>query len=825
MKVIVSGGGTAGHIYPALSVAHELRERGAELLFVGAVGKMEMERVPKEGFRIVGLPIVGIRRSFRPSAIIHNLRVPFLMLRSSRKARRVIRDFSPDVVVGFGGYASAPVLRAAQRLKIPTVIQEQNSYAGLTNRLLGRGAEKICVAYGGMDRFFATDKIVHTGNPIKASLACLPSREDAAGDFGLSATLPTILVTGGSLGTRTLNEMVFEYLGRDYGKEIQIIWQCGRIYYEEFKQRVADLGERRGVRFVLVPFIERMSSAYALSDIVICRAGASTVSELQLVGLPALFVPSPNVAEDHQTANAMAVVRGGGAEMVADSDAVERAMDIALDLFARDSTLGMMSQRIKTMAKPNATRDVADIVEGVVVRRRDDRVYFVGIGGIGMSALARFFKSSGYSVAGYDRVRTELCQRLESEGIEIHYEDNVEFIPKLFRDREHTKVVYTPAVPSTHGELQWFRARGFEVIKRAQSLGLLSKGRYTMAVAGTHGKSSTATMVAWLNHVASTDGTGSAFLGAISKNFGSNAIIGSGDRVVVEADEFDRSFHSLSPQVALITAADPDHLDIYGTEEAFVEAFEIFIEKCSDGVITRHGLNLSVPSNIKHFTYSVDSPKADYYARNVTLGEDGLNSFDVVTPGGEVIEGCRLGVPGLINLENAIGAIALVDQRGFDTERLREALESFRGIERRFDLWYSSPTAVYMDDYAHHPTELNALIESMRQAYAGRHLTVCFQPHLYSRTRDFAQGFADALSLADRVVMLPIYPAREEPIEGVSSEIIADGMRCERYLIEMSELEGLLAKLPTDVVVTAGAGDIDTLRQGVFEVIKAKEDE
>ncbi len=449
------------------------------------------------------------------------------------------------------------------------------------------------------------------------------------------------------------------------------------------------------------------------------------------------------------------------------------------------------------------------------------RVYFIGIGGIGMSALARFFKSEGYEVAGYDRVRTALCMELESEGLEIHYEDSVELIPAGFKE-QGTRVIYTPAIPPTHNELTWFRSEGYEVVKRSAALGILTREKYTMAVAGTHGKSSTSTLVAWLNHCASTDGGGSAFLGAISKNFGSNMIMGEGERMVVEADEFDRSFHALHPNVALITAVDADHLDIYGTEAEFKRSFEIFASQCSDAIILKHGLELAMPqTEVKVLSYSLDNPNSHYYAKNLSSMDSGCYTFDIVTPT-KTLSACTLGIPGKLNVENAIGAVALLDQRGFDQEQLREALRTFQGIERRFDMWYNSPSAVYMDDYAHHPEELRAMLSSMRELFPSRHITVAFQPHLYTRTRDFAEGFAASLSLADRVLLLPIYPAREEPIEGVSSHIIFEGITSQKEMVEMADLAQKVRELDTDIVITAGAGDIDTLRQGVMDAVSAK---
>lgn len=350
MRVIISGGGTAGHINPALAVAEELRELGHEILFVGAQGKMEMERVPAAGFRIIGVCVAGIRRKLT----LANLAVPFKLLKGLRQARRIILDFEPDVVVGFGGYASAPILRAAQSLRIRTIIQEQNSYAGLTNRMLAAKAEKICTAYNGMERFFPAAKIVQTGNPLRGALRELPGRDEACRFFGLDPAKRTVLVVGGSLGTRTLNEMM---VANDVPDGVQILWQCGRYYYQEMMQRASDKSP--------MAYIERMDMAYAVADLVITRAGASTVSELQLIGRATIFIPSPNVAEDHQTRNAESLVAVGAAIMITDSAAVSEAIPMAVQLIGQEDVITRMATAQRAMGRPNAAKDIASLITGV----------------------------------------------------------------------------------------------------------------------------------------------------------------------------------------------------------------------------------------------------------------------------------------------------------------------------------------------------------------------------------------------------------------------------------------------------------------------------
>ena len=454
-------------------------------------------------------------------------------------------------------------------------------------------------------------------------------------------------------------------------------------------------------------------------------------------------------------------------------------------------------------------------------------VYFLGIGGIGMSALARYFLHEGCRVGGYDRTRTHLTDQLEAEGAAVHYEDDVRLIPAEFLDPARTIVVYTPAVPHDHSEYTYFREHGFRIEKRSQMLGHLSEGKYVMAVAGTHGKTTTSTLIAWLNRALT--GGGSAFLGGISKNFDGNLVLGDGKRLAVEADEFDRSFLRLYPDVAVVTSADPDHLDIYGTHEALKEAFVQFIRQIRpDGyLIIKQGLDLEIDNpEITVYRYAYDTP-CDFYARNVELIGGGHYRYDIVTPSG-AIEGCTLGVPGWVNIENSVGAVAAVwcaahfVGQELDADRVREALASFAGVKRRFEFYVNTPKQVYMDDYAHHPRELAATLTSVRKMFPGRRITALFQPHLYTRTRDLYAEFAEALSHADEVVLLPIYPAREEPIEGITSEIIARLVTVPCRIVDREHLAETVAAMDTDVVISFGAGNIDACCEALAEVLKRK---
>ncbi len=443
-------------------------------------------------------------------------------------------------------------------------------------------------------------------------------------------------------------------------------------------------------------------------------------------------------------------------------------------------------------------------------------IYFIGIGGIGMSAIARFCKFKGYNVSGYDRTASELTHALENEGISVHYTDDCSYIPKEIED---TLVVYTPAVPSDMGELCYVREHGYELIKRSRMLGFLTQNEICLAVAGTHGKTTTSTMVA---HILTHSGKGcSAFLGGISKNYNTNMLVSTNPTVVVEADEFDRSFHQLHPDITAITAMDADHLDIYGDLEHVEEAFRIYASQVKGSIILKHGLPIG-PEDTKAriFSYHYDNPEADFHAENVHLDSEGFYHYDLIYPLG-IISDIKVGAIGWINVENSIAASAICLCYGVREDKLRAALASFEGVRRRLDLHLNSPKLSYIDDYAHHPAELASAISSLRQVYSGRKLTGIFQPHLFTRTRDFASEFAGALSLLDKLILLDIYPAREEPIEGVSSELIFNEVSCkEKVLLKKSELMAYLGTEDIDVLVTLGAGDIDRFVGPITELLK-----
>jgi len=438
-----------------------------------------------------------------------------------------------------------------------------------------------------------------------------------------------------------------------------------------------------------------------------------------------------------------------------------------------------------------------------------ENIYFLGIGGIGMSALARFFNKMNKRVAGYDRVSSPLTQDLEKEGIAIHYTDNVTNIPSEYLSSKQTLVVYTPAIPKDHLEWNYFQKEGFEILKRAEVLGLISKASKTLAVAGTHGKTTISTMTAHLLNCSKLKANG--FLGGISKNFNSNLVLAENtDLVVTEADEFDRSFLQLYPHKALISSMDADHLDIYGAKEQLQDSFFEFVNQIEDGGFLVQKLDLPHPEreNITRYTYSVNENKADFYATDIHLNID-TYQFNLSTPLG-VFLNLELGVPGLVNLENAIGASALAILSGVEEAELREGLKSYMGVKRRFDYRIKNENLIYIDDYAHHPEELKAFISSVRAIYPNKKISGVFQPHLFSRTKDFAPEFAKSLSLLDELFLMDIYPARELPMEGVSSEIIFKDVKIQnKTLCNKENLMGILKPKEFEILLTLGAGDID----------------
>lgn len=449
-------------------------------------------------------------------------------------------------------------------------------------------------------------------------------------------------------------------------------------------------------------------------------------------------------------------------------------------------------------------------------------VYFLGAGGIGMSAIARYFLHKGLVVAGYDKTPSALTHRLEQEGMLLHYDENIDEIPHACRNPQVCMVVYTPAIPESHVELQYFKSNGFEVLKRAQVLGSLTRTHRGLCFAGTHGKTTTSTMCAHIMHQSHVDCN--AFLGGISKNYGSNYILSdTSDYIVIEADEFDRSFHWLRPWMSVITSTDPDHLDIYGTKEAYLESFRHYttLIKAGGALIIHEGLEMQedVNDEVRVFRYSLNG--GDFHAENIKI-ENGAITFDFISPIENVTQ-VELGHPIPINVENAVAAMAMAQLNGCTAEELRYGMSTYKGVDRRFDFKVNNERHVFLSDYAHHPKEIYQSAKSLRELYHDRHVTAIFQPHLYTRTRDFYKEFAEALSQLDEVILCDIYPARETPIPGVTSALIYNELTCkEKSMIHKEDVIDLVKKRDFDVLVVLGAGDLDNYVPQMTKIIENK---
>ena len=449
-------------------------------------------------------------------------------------------------------------------------------------------------------------------------------------------------------------------------------------------------------------------------------------------------------------------------------------------------------------------------------------VYFVGAGGIGMSAIARYFIKKGLVVAGYDKTPSDLTKKLETEGMLIHYEENVDEIPHECKKKESCLVIYTPAIPAEHKELTFFRENGFEIQKRAQVLGTLTKSHKGLCVAGTHGKTTTSTMCAHIMHQSHLDCN--AFLGGISKNYGTNYILSDSDFVVIEADEFDRSFHWLRPWMSVITSTDPDHLDIYGTKEAYLESFRHYTELIQPGgaLIIHRDLEMkeNIQPDVRRYDYSLN--EGDFHAENICI-ENGEITFDFISPI-ESIKGIQLGQPVPINIENGIAAMAMAQLNGCTAEELKYGMQTYGGVERRFDFKIKNSKMVFLSDYAHHPKEIYQSAKSIRELYKNKHITAIFQPHLYTRTRDFYKDFADALSQLDEVILTEIYPARELPIEGVTSKLIYDNLKpgVKKEMIQKVDVLNYIKEHDFEVLIVLGAGDLDNQVPQITKLLNSK---
>ena len=804
LRIVLSGGGTGGHVYPAIAIADALKELPyeVEILFVGANGKVEMKKVPEAGYSIVGLPVRGIQRN----GSLANLLFPFRLLISFIKVYGVLRSFKPDAVIGLGGFASGPCLKMAQWMGISTYLQEQNAAPGMTNRLLAKKVKAAFVAYPGMEQFFAKTSLQVTGNPIRSAIDTSFSKKEACDHFGLDSTRPVIFMTGGSLGAQTLNDSMALAIERLTEKGIQVLWQSGSYYYERF-------ASYHSQRVKVMAYVDRMDLAYMASDIIVARAGASTISELALIAKPSILIPSPNVTEDHQNKNAQAMVEAHAVVKLSDADAREHLGLEILQLLEDVDRQQELVKSLKSFAKPYAAHD---IVQYIVKERslpqnlhqhdltQVHHIYLIGIGGAGMNTLAHYFLNQGIEVSGYDRKATSITQHLEAKGARIGYSlDDV--IPQAV-----DLVVYTPAISKDNPVLlQAIQRKSISLLKRSECLGLLTQNRTTIAVAGSHGKTTITSMIAHIflaNAQPITGFIGGQFVGQ------EGGLVGEGDIFLVEADEFDRSFLHLKPNTAVISTIDADHLEIYGDLQGVQRGFECFVRRIEPDGHLILGPEVAIPSlcnpALSRSTYG--SSPSDWTLSKAQWDGDAF-TYDFEA-GGTSYNG-KLPLGGIHNVKNALASIAVAQQHNISVERAMDALASFPGVKRRFQVITGGDGWTYIDDYAHHPSEISALIHGLRSMEADWPVVVIFQPHLFTRTQMLAKEFGEALSAADQVVLLPIYPAREEPIEGVTSALVAEhiAVPCNTLHNDKEEVLSLVDTLPKGFMVSAGAGDISAL--------------
>ena len=804
IRIVLSGGGTGGHVYPAIAIADAFKNLPYEvdILFIGAKGKVEMKLVPEAGYSIVGLPIRGLQRRFTLS----NFWFPFRLFASLLKAFWVVRSFKPDAVIGLGGFASGPCLKVAQWLNIPTYLQEQNAAPGLTNRLLAEKTRMAFVAYPNMERYFTKTRLKITGNPIRTVVDLSHSKSESCTFFGLNSEHPVVFLTGGSLGAKTLNESMALSLTQFKEKGIQVIWQVGAAYYEEYKSYASDTVK-------VMAYVKRMDLAYAAANIIVARAGASTISELAIVAKPSILIPSPNVTEDHQNKNAQAVVDSGAVVKISDENARENLGSTVIDLLEDVSQQRVLSSAIEAYAKPYAGNEIVRTIlkeqclpgylhqEDVSQRRH---VFFIGIGGSGMNTLAHYFLDQGVNVSGYDRNESSITNHLKSRGAQIS--NTLEGT----LDNSIDLVVYTPAINKKNPILREALQRpSLTVLKRSECLGLLTKNRTTIAVAGSHGKTTITSMIAHIFMANNQPITG--FIGGqlIGKEGG---LVGQGDVFLVEADEFDRSFLHLSPNTAVISTIDADHLEIYGDLQGVQKGFESFVRRisCDGHLVLGPNVEISQHCNSTLQRESYGEPSSDWMITDVQW--KGEVFFFGIQKDQKKYNG-KLPLGGMHNVKNALAAIAAAEKHDVSIEDAVKALATFPGVKRRFQVIAGGVDWTYIDDYAHHPSEISALIQGLRSMQPSWPVTVIFQPHLYSRTQALADQFAEALSGADQVILLPIYPAREEPIAGVESELIARNVNvpCRTVLHSKEEVLSLLDTLDKGFIVSAGAGDISSL--------------
>lgn len=773
-RVLFAGGGTGGHIFPALALAAYLQQENpfCQIEFVGAKDRMEMEKIPQAGYTIHGLNIMGLDRK----RVFRNILVLYKLIGSLAKAYRIVRRFNPSVVVGMGGYSCLPVLFVARLLRIPTIIQEQNAFAGLANRLLGKNATHICLGYAKAKRFFVPEKCTVTGNPIRQEIinAKYINAQKAKLALGLRTDLPLLFVIGGSLGCKRINVFFLEHLDAFVNAGLQIIWQTGTDFYTKAREKTASYPQVQ-----VFDFVTDMAQAYAGADIIVSRAGAIAIAEICAVTKCAVFIPYQRATENHQFHNANTLFEANACRLIKEKDIDAHLLPTILRLLEQPEERERIQQNMSAFTLTKATQTIGEIILRYCRQRAKTlrNVYMIGIGGSGMQALAQYLLSKGVKVSGYDRDSSAFSEMLAQQNVPIY----------RVEDKKHITsgtdwVIYTPAINANHLEKMHAESMGLPVLKRSFALGHLTRDGNNICVAGAHGKTTTSSMVASILQMARCPYN--AFIGGQRLPDNPCPDLPANDCSqyppvnVIEADEFDRSFLRLCPSIAVITSVDEDHLDIYQTKENLLEAYQQFVYRLKeDGLLIVHQsvMDKHPFATNNTITYSAEDERADIFARNIQYTSRQTVQFTVHI-GEDIYAELELSQGATFMVNNALAAVGVARHLRIPPPVIQQALANYRGVRRRFECVAKNAKQVYINDYAHHPEEIKQTMQAVRNLYPNKKMTVIFQPHLYSRTKDFYQDFARSLSLADEVIFLPIYPAREQPIPGVSSAMIADCM-------------------------------------------------
>jgi UDP-N-acetylmuramate--alanine ligase len=823
VKIVFSGGGTGGHFFPALNMAYELnRKLNCEILFIGSKNGVEYNWLPQTGFQYRFIPVAGFRRSLS----LKNIAFPFKLWKSLKMSKNILKEFQPDLAIGTGGYVMGPVLKSAQKLKIPTILQEQNSYPGVTGRLLAPKADLIFIAYKEAGKLLKTKKTCLMGNPVKI----LPHKSaQTPAIFGLSTEKKTIFVCGGSQGSIHINNAVLTLLEKNIiDKKYQVLWQCGKKHYPTYSHKLTQLNLNN---VQLIPFIENMSDAYHIADFVICRAGAMTLSELQVFGTPAILIPFPYAAADHQYKNAAFFKELGAALVIRDDkNLADHLLTAIQKLQNNDTLLRLMAEK---MRHKNADLALTKIVDEIIRKFKLDvpsdtlknikKIHFTGISGAGMSALASVMAEKGYEISGSDRATNDFSEQLKNKGIEIspfQVEENI-------TDQE--LLVYSSAVPTSNPEIQAAMQKNIPILKRAELLGRLVNEYHQIAIAGSHGKTTTSALLADILVNAGLDPT--VIIGGNTKTLQGNSRYGNSKYCVVEADEYDRSFLNHKPTTSVLTSLEEDHLDIYKDMDTLKAGFTLFANSTKNEgqvFLNANDKNLvQISKRLKNniFTFALDA-EADYQAKNYK--PEGLSTTFDFYEYGRKLGKIELNLLGKHNVIDALAAASVSRNLEVPLNVIQETLSNFKGVERRGEILGIVNEITIIDDYAHHPSEIEAIITAVVNLPKKR-LIIVFQPHLYSRTKEFYKQFAAVLMNADIAIIAKIYPARELPIEGVSAKLIDDEMKRQSfknswYLENKNSIADLLeGELKAgDILLVLGAGDINLLSKKIFKRLKEK---